>query len=340
MQFGIAKKIKNGARKIVLEEAEAARLAAFSAFKSLGVEVPQFTAPPLPTIEDSPTRYAMDSRVGSGDQANCNKLALAMQGADDKSNCSNYASAQRASTKSLAEDTRPGSLIQMNNPGIPINANTSIQEASSPSSTQITDKSGSKDVTDMGPVNACKFSGGFDCFLDQWSSVNEFSFDLHFVKKSTKSSLTLFEIFGLAVCWENSPIYYCNFPKDLVTAGNNDSNEAWVNFLRRWNKIHDIMQQKSIKKITWNLKIQIQALKSAYFSCQQLARFHLDHKILNNVEVLENSYVLLPPIAVYNGLDICLVAWVLWPDEESKTAPNLDKVQQMSCSAMPFVFHC
>nr|CAB3461938.1 unnamed protein product [Digitaria exilis] len=71
MQFGIAKKIKNGARKIVLEEAEAARVAAFSAFKSLGLEVPQFTAPPLPAIEDSPTRDTMVSPCG--DQAKCNK---------------------------------------------------------------------------------------------------------------------------------------------------------------------------------------------------------------------------------------------------------------------------
>ncbi|GKG00408.1 hypothetical protein Tco_0302098, partial [Tanacetum coccineum] len=36
IQFGVAKKIKNGACKIVLEKAEEARDAAFSAFKALG----------------------------------------------------------------------------------------------------------------------------------------------------------------------------------------------------------------------------------------------------------------------------------------------------------------
>ncbi|XP_062201875.1 helicase and polymerase-containing protein TEBICHI isoform X2 [Phragmites australis] len=325
MQFGIAKKIKNGARKIVLEEAEAARVAAFSAFKSLGVEVPQFTAPALPTIEDSPTRDTMVSPCG--DKANCNKLALVTHAGDDKNYCSNYDAAQRASTDSLGDYTCPGSSIHMkDNAGLASNVNITIQEAASPLSTQITDKSSGRNVADKGPINAYNFPGGFDCFLDRWSAVGEFSFDLHFVKKSTNLSWTLFEVFGLAVCWENSPIYYCNFPKDLVTIGNNDSSEMWGHFQRRWNKIADIMQQNSVKKMTWNLKIQIQALKSAYFSCQRLARFHLDHKMLNNIEVLDNSYVLLPPISVYNGIDICLVAWVLWPDEESKTMPSLEKL--------------
>ncbi|XP_065622903.1 helicase and polymerase-containing protein TEBICHI isoform X1 [Quercus suber] len=39
VQLGVAKKIKNGARKIVLDKAEEARVAAFSAFKSLGFNV-------------------------------------------------------------------------------------------------------------------------------------------------------------------------------------------------------------------------------------------------------------------------------------------------------------
>ncbi|CAD6339394.1 unnamed protein product [Miscanthus lutarioriparius] len=107
MQFGIAKKIKNGARKIVLEEAEAARVAAFSAFKSLGVEVPQFTAPPLAAIEDYPTRDTID-------QAKSNKLAFGTHARDDKNknNCSDYAT-PRASTYSLRKDANPAHSIQM-----------------------------------------------------------------------------------------------------------------------------------------------------------------------------------------------------------------------------------
>nr|POE48267.1 helicase and polymerase-containing protein tebichi [Quercus suber] len=42
VQLGVAKKIKNGARKIVLDKAEEARVAAFSAFKSLGFNYNDF----------------------------------------------------------------------------------------------------------------------------------------------------------------------------------------------------------------------------------------------------------------------------------------------------------
>ncbi|CAD6336670.1 unnamed protein product, partial [Miscanthus lutarioriparius] len=320
MQFGIAKKIKNGARKIVLEEAEAARVAAFSAFKSLGVEVPQFTAPPLAAIEDYPTRDTID-------QAKSNKLAFGTHARDDKNknNCSDYAT-PRASTYSLRKDANPAPSIQMKeNAELSKNVKITRQGAAASLSTEIADGLSSRDVADKGPVHAYNFPGGFDCFLDQWSAASKFFFDVHFIKRSLKPSSNLFEVFGLAVCWENSPIYYCNFPKDLVTTGNNDFREMWGYFQRRWEKITDIMQQKSVQKMTWNLKIQIQALKSPYISCQRLERFHLDHKMLDKVEVLDNSYMLLSPISVYNGLDICLLAWVLWPDEESRTVPNLEK---------------
>ncbi|KAL6854375.1 hypothetical protein ACP4OV_019278 [Aristida adscensionis] len=323
MQFGIAKKIKNGARKIVLEEAEAARVAAFSAFKSLGVEVPQFTVPSLPALENSPTRDAVFSPCR--DKAECNLLEIGMRAGYDKNNCSDSA-ARMVPTSNLGKDKLPGSC-QIKENGVANDDNIlTIQEAASPLPTEIPDMSCSRNVADKGPVNAYNFPGGFDCFLDHWSAVNEFSFDLHFIKKTVKASLSVFEVLGLAVCWENSPVYYCNFPKDLVTARNNDSSELWGNFQRRWSKISEIMQHNNVKKMTWNLKIQIQALKSASVSCQRLARFHLDHKILNNIEVLDNSYVLLPPISVFNGLDTCLMAWVLWPDEESKTVPNLEKL--------------
>jgi DNA polymerase theta len=331
MQFGIAKKIKNGARKIVLEEAEAARVAAFSAFKSLGVEVPQFTAPPLASIEDYPTRDTID-------QAKSNKLAFGTHARDDKNknNCSDYAT-PRASTYSLRKDANPAPSIQMKeNAELSKNVKTTRQGAASSLSTEIADGLSSRDVADKGPVHAYNFPGGFDCFLDQWSAASKFFFDVHFIKRSLKPSSNLFELFGLAVCWENSPIYYCNFPKDLVTTGNNDFREMWGNFQRRWEKITDIMQQKSVQKMTWNLKIQIQALKSPYISCQRLERFHLDHKMLDKVEVLDNSYMLLSPVSVYNGLDICLLAWVLWPDEESRTVLNLEKVYHI-CRVLQYL---
>uniref|UniRef100_A0A0D3HTH3 Helicase and polymerase-containing protein TEBICHI n=1 Tax=Oryza barthii TaxID=65489 RepID=A0A0D3HTH3_9ORYZ len=311
MQLGIAKKIKNGARKIVLEEAEAARVAAFSAFKSLGVQVPQFTTPLLPTIDEPPTRDSMVS-IGRG------------QASDDTNNCFSYGS-QRASTeRTLGKDMHPGSSIQITESARIVNNANIVVQVASPFS--IETKLSSRNVADKGPVNAYNFPGGFDSFLDQWSTVSEFSFDLHYVKKSIKSSSTYFDILGLAVCWENSPVYYCNFPKDLMMAGSNDSIEMWDELTRRWNRVIEIMRQNSVKKMTWNLKFQIQALKYPCVSCQRLSRLHLDYKMLKNVEVLDNLYVFLQPVSVHSGLDICLVAWVLWPDEESKTVPNLEKL--------------
>ncbi|EEC69123.1 hypothetical protein OsI_38041 [Oryza sativa Indica Group] len=318
MQLGIAKKIKNGARKIVLEEAEAARVAAFSAFKSLGVQVPQFTTPLLPTIDEPPTRDSMVS-VGRG------------QASDDTNNCFSYGS-QRASTeRTLGNDMHPGSSIQITESARIVNNANIVVQVASPFS--IETKLSSRNVADKGPVNAYNFPGGFDSFLDQWSTVSEFSFDLHYVKKSIKSSSTYFDILGLAVCWENSPVYYCNFPKDLMMAGSNDSIEMWDELTRRWNRVIEIMRQNSVKKMTWNLKFQIQALKYPCVSCQRLSRLHLDYKMLKNVEVLDNLYVFLQPVSVHSGLDICLVAWVLWPDEESKTVPNLEKTRAL-CSVL------
>ena len=246
------------------------------------------------------------------------------QASDDTNNCFSYGS-QRASTeRTLGNDMHPGSSIQITESARIVNNANIVVQVASPFS--IETKLSSRNVADKGPVNAYNFPGGFDSFLDQWSTVSEFSFDLHYVKKSIKSSSTYFDILGLAVCWENSPVYYCNFPKDLMMAGSNDSIEMWDELTRRWNRVIEIMRQNSVKKMTWNLKFQIQALKYPCVSCQRLSRLHLDYKMLKNVEVLDNLYVFLQPVSVHSGLDICLVAWVLWPDEESKTVPNLEKV--------------
>ncbi|XP_059445323.1 helicase and polymerase-containing protein TEBICHI-like [Corylus avellana] len=52
VQLGEAKKIKSGARKIVLDKAEEARIVAFSAFKSLGFDFPHFSQPILSTVTE------------------------------------------------------------------------------------------------------------------------------------------------------------------------------------------------------------------------------------------------------------------------------------------------
>lgn len=51
--MGIARKIKVGARRVALDRAEEARLAAFSAYEALGVQVPEALALPIVnTLDD------------------------------------------------------------------------------------------------------------------------------------------------------------------------------------------------------------------------------------------------------------------------------------------------
>ncbi|KAL4607393.1 hypothetical protein ACB092_09G170400 [Castanea dentata] len=35
---------------------------------------------------------------------------------------------------------------------------------------------------------------------------------------------------------------------------------------------------------------------------------------------------MLSPVNVKDGIDVCIVAWILWPDEERNSNPNLEKV--------------
>lgn len=73
-----------------------------------------------------------------------------------------------------------------------------------------------KDCSDKGPVTAANTPGGIDAFLDLWDATNEFYFDIHYAKRKEVNSVAQFEMCGLAVCWENSPVYYVNLPKCLM----------------------------------------------------------------------------------------------------------------------------
>lgn len=284
MHLGIAKKIKNGARKIVLDQAEEARLVAFAAFKSLGLNVPQVSKPLLRQISDSsksenePSKTPQSSK-SENEVVNC--LPTTSDGQKEgicerNANCTNNATQGAASCK--------------------------------------------------GPINAANFSGGFNSFLSLWAQASKFYFDLHFMKRSDQSSGTIFEIIGLAVCWEDSPVCYCNFSKDLFPACD-DVNKTLEVAKLRWHKIVGIMGRADVRKITWNLKTQIQALKSPVVSIQRLGRLGITQfNQSHGIEFIDNSHVKLPPILLCDATDMSLGAWILWPDEESKAAPNLDKV--------------
>jgi len=197
-----------------------------------------------------------------------------------------------------------------------------------------------------GPTNASNISGGFDSFLDLWDATQEFYFDIHYNKRSEVNSVSLFEIHGIAICWENSPVYFINLPKDLLWSHKqrNDSTpsqsgdknnvqppENWLEIVRkRWNKIGEIMGKRGVLKFTWNLKIQLQVLKGAVVSIQRFGCPSFPRKIFGP-ELIDSSHLTLSPINIEEAIDMCIVAWILWPDEERSSNPNLEKVILTSC---------
>ncbi|XP_065030525.1 helicase and polymerase-containing protein TEBICHI isoform X5 [Musa acuminata AAA Group] len=341
MQFGVAKKIKNSARKIVLDQAEESRLAAFSALKSLGVHVPQFSRPLLSDIVESPGGGKMpcfgedpskdvqpaesllaDHKIVNSDSAspigNREILVETMKAAGETSSA--------IPMQYNGNDTDVGSLIKRETAN---HANAAI-EMRVECNPGPGDKDGLNGNTSNkkseGPISASSFPGGFDCFLDKWASVNEFCFDLHFLKRPNSQSSVFYEVFGLAVCWDKSPVYYCNLSKDLAACSNLDKFDIWELARSRWNRITKIMGQDGVRKTTWNLKIQIQALKFPCASVQKIGWLNGDYIKWDDIKIIDDSFILLPSVSVHNGVDLCLVSWILWPDEESKSTPNLEKV--------------
>lgn len=401
IHLGVAKKIKNGARKIVLDKAEEARIVAFSAFKSLGFSVPQFSRPLLSNT--SGNLVGQDASTLSGDDTN---IVLCVEQRDHApSNLSiegsknsgkvNLGSGGDKLLKTIdvglvaSAEVNSTSPMQCNdgaeNPTVTIEKSSTLRteldatsdcnkNADAIPSTQLeqnddgtrmydrnidsrlwdkytrenlwSDKKGS--ACENGPVNASNTSGGFDSFLDLWDTTQEFYFDIHYNKRLEVNSVTPFEILGIAICWENSPVYYVNLPKDLLWSDNQRNEylpigaageknniqppENWLETVRqRWNRIGEIMGKRKVRKFTWNLKGQIQVFKSAVVSIRRFGSLNLPGKNLgpDSPELINSSCFLLSPITIKEGIDMCIVAWILWPDEERSSNPNLEKVNSI-----------
>ncbi|KAK8940202.1 hypothetical protein KSP40_PGU013552 [Platanthera guangdongensis] len=375
IHMGVAKKIKNASRKIVLDKAEEARLAAFSVFKSLGIHVPQISQPALPTFaEDSPQH-------DSGTFSNCaqspydslpseDTKASGKSSADDMTMRFNNRPEEIAVENfSKPIDTATGSTGDVNLAGhLQYERNHLLDNCVKPTGASFTTLGISNEANivknesdkkvdtvqpltihtngnsfDKGPTCASSFPGGFNSFLEQLGLKREFYFDLHYLKVSEQHS-SMFEVFGMAICWENSPVYYVNFLKNLfpsrkeigthgkVSNVEGDSIKGllscdmWTSAKSKWKKLSKIMGKNGARKISWNLKIQIQVLKAPCLSLQRLSRLGLQKNFLNDTELIGDSYVLLPSVYVHEGIDLCLVSWSLWPDEESKSAPSLEKL--------------
>ncbi|KAK8543134.1 hypothetical protein V6N12_015699 [Hibiscus sabdariffa] len=375
MQFGVAKKIKNGARKIVLDKAEEARAAAFSAFKSLGYSVPQFSRPLMlngsPGGQEAASTSVRDdsphSFVGIGkiEHVSAMPLTETSKNLEEKSSSHNEGIMlikSSADNLVVSENINLDTTLQTNlgfeNPAAVTadEINAAVQQCRSTkmaTASEYLDHGVQNRINEdlcvgtadgacgKGPLNAVNTPGGFDSFLELWETAVEFCFDIHFNRRPETNSVAPFEIHGIAICWENSPVYYVNLPKDLLWLDNRKNNflssassdklnnltpEHLLEMAKlRWKRIGDIMGKSGVRKVTWNLKVQIQVLKSPAMSIHRFAGMHLGGEYMG-LEIIDNSCLLLPPVLLNDGIDMCIAAWILWPDEERSSSPNLEKV--------------
>lgn len=374
IQLGVAKKIKNGARKVVLDKAEEARLAAFSAFKSLGLDVSTLAQPVISTAaghgahKEASTSSAEGSTSSFISLENANRISsTSIERSKEVNITIPDAGAENAKSKTIA-DKEAFDIEGSNGLNAEVNESTHhIDNAkTSPYPTlkikgiegggTCTDHNHAgkqhcegaeicnvrvKETSEKGPMNATAVVGGFDTFLGLWEAAEEFYFDVHFSKKSALNSIAPFEIYGIAICWEDSPVYYVNLPRDLfwsnskrnsqsspITSGDIGNvlppNLQWEIAIHRWNRISTIMRKKDIKKFTWNLKVQIQVLKHPTVSIQRVGGLSLLVKSLG-VDLIDNNCYLLSPVPIQDAIDLCIVAWVLWPDEEKGSNPSIEK---------------
>ncbi|XP_074287036.1 helicase and polymerase-containing protein TEBICHI [Silene latifolia] len=357
VQLGIAKKIKNGARKIVLDKAEEARAAAFSAFQSLGMNVPDLSLPFLsPTTsgsvrekESPPSLRENDVRISTHvspaklisaelpkkqDDA---RLLDAYAERPDKNAASSLGTlSKRQAEKGLDMGMGSSTMGKGENvlPGVEItNKEEQRWEGKNASFANI------PNLNEKGPINiAC--ATDLDAFMSLWESVREFYFDLHFNKHSEGNSNVAYEVHGIAICWENSPVYYVNLAKILLLSEKNSNidscenespgktNSVGANIMlstvnSRWNRVGKILGSGDVRKFSWNLKVQVQVLRNAVLP---IHRVSLSQRLKNaGIELVDGTLYKLPVLIVQEGIDMCIVSWILWPDDERSSIPSLEK---------------
>lgn len=358
IQCGMAKKIKLGARRIVLDKAEEARIAAFSACRALGVDVPSLGVP-LPDVagisDSSPidTKYELSTgkpfqaSVSEEKQAPSEKLPkqgvsdMLLQSGVQNSDEELYEAAN-SGAKSLAEGkpTKEESKLAIGSRAV------TTRQVHNEASVDMPKKSGFDQVAvfggferdtcrqvsepehvdrgfNVGPVDVDKMAGGFEKFLSMWQTVKEFAFDLHFTK--SKDKLTgLYVVEGVAVCWQSSPVFYVSLLKRLMSGKLPQGNQTIEGEVLedRWSKIRRILGDDHSRKLSWDVKLQMQALEDAGFqspSPDAEPNVSLDRKVAKLLRL--PSIVLGEPF-----IDVRVAAWLLWPDEMSSHNVTLEHV--------------
>ncbi|RID50585.1 hypothetical protein BRARA_H01306 [Brassica rapa] len=366
IQLGLAKKIKNGARKIVLEKAEEARAAAFSAFKSLGLDVHDLSNPlPLAparspneqvTIERDisgssvapselqhvPGQSSMEGHMehGNFDADNHREKPMEVSGAalgvSLEVNLSDpLPDFQPIGTTVGTDGLNAVSILSSDDRDVR-NEDNAEQHLARNADIPLSNKD---NAGEKGPITAGNIRGGFDSFLELWDSAGEFFFDIHFNKLQGLNSRISYEIHGIAICWDSSPVYYVNLNKDLLSLecaeklskdtaiGKKEvlgTHNVFDVIKSRWNRISKIMGNEKTRKFAWNLKVQIQVLKSPAISIQRCTRLNLEEGI-RDFELVDGSWLMMPPLRISHTIDMSIVTWILWPDEERHSNPNIDK---------------
>ncbi|BBN13748.1 DNA polymerase theta [Marchantia polymorpha subsp. ruderalis] len=387
---GLARKIKYGAQRIVVDRAEEARIAAFSAMRALGVDVPSLSVPvkmvaPSNVDEDEVRDEAETERshpppqvqpVADGDQGNGNLQisgSVSVVGAQTLrrdgigSQLAAPVDVDLSIKKMLAQDNKEkeGTCIDMEDtisikktmlstanvePVIQKFKETVFMDASSRpfGGADIFKERSPKKASDepqiatgkvlSGPVDVDKMDGGFDRFFQTWLGVEEFVFDLNYKNHSTDSLEEEFEIVGIAICWEGSPVYYVHL-SDIVP--NNSLNDGTSAFQRgettkigmqtemhmiRWDKVGSMLCRNSLRKITWNLKDQFRALQSPVVSAAAEKVDSLRVATVFGNKLGDCEFFKMPPLKLLEPyFDVRIAAWLLWPDEESSHTLTLEQ---------------
>ncbi|CAH2077166.1 unnamed protein product [Thlaspi arvense] len=229
IHLGLAKKIKNGARKIVLEKAEEARAAAFSAFKSLGLDVHELSNPLQLVPARSPNgQDAIEGDI-SGGSVGPNRFT------EGHMECENF-----------GEDNRREKRREVSGAVLGVSSEVNLT---------------SRPLPDIQPIGTTVGTDG---------------------------------------------------PNAASILSNEDNVEQ------------HLTENAHIPPSNKDNAVQIQVLKSPAISIQRCARLNLPEGN-SDLELVDGSWLVMPPLRISHTIDMSILTWILWPDEERHSNPNIDK---------------
>ena len=393
--MGIARKIKNGARRVALDRAEEARAAAFSAYEALGVKVPAALALPMVAALDEEEAQAappisfnsMMEALSVGAELKKVEVTSVFETKtqpateiDEESDMllqklesipsfrdHKPTSSASAADELLLEKTVDNIDLDVAPHGPVLEKSTKVSlqpvgEACQEQMLKLKDGGLLKgalftgsliaqqefvvDPVDdylipatRGPLDVDKLVGGFDEFLKKWQSADEFAFDFYF-KHQNSGVPELFEMMGVAVCWKDSPVYFVNFSTAYKssqqhatlknfgdeTIVSRTTETALIESQARWITVGTMLSKTGVRKIAWDLKVQLQALSNPGLHVPSTKP--VTETELGLPDAKKDQVIALPSLKLQGPfIDIRVAAWLLWPDEESAHPLSLEQVR-------------